>query len=88
AVFDATYYLPGEGKDAASLFAAAHIPGAQFFDIDAVAEPGTSLPHMAPSARQFEAIMRAFGVNDGTVAVFYDQKGIFSAARGWWLMRL
>ena len=43
---------------------------------------------MAPTAGRFERLVGALGVSDGDHVVFYDQKGLFSAARGWWLMRL
>ena len=33
-IFDATMYLPGQGRDARAEYRAAHIPGATFFDID------------------------------------------------------
>ncbi len=87
-VFDASFYLPTEAQDAAALFEREHIPGARFFDLDAVADQETSLPHMAPSAGRFERALAALGVSDGDTVVFYDQKGLFSAGRGWWLMRL
>ena len=87
-VFDATKYLPNENKDGHALFQQARIPGARFFDIDAVADPETTLPHMVPTPGRFEAAMRAMGVGNGDTVVFYDQKGINSAPRGWWLMGL
>ena len=87
-VFDASWYLPAEKRDARAEYRHAHIPGARFFDIDAVADTRSSLPHMAPTAAQFEQMMGALGVSNSSRVVFYDQKGIFSAARGWWLMRL
>ena len=87
-VFDATKYLPNEGKDGAAEFAACHIPGARFFDIDVVADPETTLPHMVPTPGRFERLMGELGVGNGSTVVFYDQKGIASSARGWWLMRL
>ena len=87
-VFDATKYLPNEGKDGAALYAEAHIPGARFFDIDLVADPETSLPHMVPTPGRFERLMREMGVSNNSRVVFYDQKGIASSARGWWLMGL
>jgi thiosulfate/3-mercaptopyruvate sulfurtransferase len=87
-VFDASWYLPAEQRDARAKYRHAHIPGARFFDIDAVADTHSSLPHMAPTAAQFEQTMGALGVSNSSRIVFYDQKGIFSAARGWWLMRL
>jgi thiosulfate/3-mercaptopyruvate sulfurtransferase len=88
AIFDASYYLAHEGIDAAARFRAAHLPGAQIFDIDVVADRSTTLPHMAPTAAEFAAHMDQLKVGNQTRVVFYDQRGLFSAARGWWLMRL
>ena len=87
-VLDASFYLPTEAKDAAALFEAAHIPGARFFDLEQVADQETDLPHMVPTSGRFERMVAALGVSEGDHLVFYDQKGLFSAARGWWLMRL
>ena len=87
-VFDATKYLPNEGRDGRAEFRAAHLPGARFFDIDAVADPDTALPHMVPTPGRFERLMGEFGVSDRSTVVFYDQKGLASAARGWWMMGL
>lgn len=87
-LFDASYYLPSENVDGRARYAAEHIPGARFFDIDEVANPSTTLPHMVPSAARFEHLLGAMGVSNSTRIVFYDQRGLFSAARGWWLMRL
>ncbi|HVZ08672.1 3-mercaptopyruvate sulfurtransferase [Rhodopila sp.] len=87
-VFDATKYLPNEPKDGRAEFLAAHIPGARYFDIDAVADPDTELPHMAPSPGRFAKLLGGMGVGNASRIVFYDQKGLASAARGWWLMRL
>ena len=87
-VFDATIYLPGEDKDARAEFARAHIPGARFFDIDAIADPDTDLPHMVPSPGRFAKLIGALGVSNNSRVVFYDQRGLLSAARGWWLMGL
>jgi thiosulfate/3-mercaptopyruvate sulfurtransferase len=52
-VLDASFYLPNEGQDARKLFEAAHIPGAVFFDIDAISDPATQLPHMLPKPADF-----------------------------------
>lgn len=87
-LFDATKFLPNEGKDGAALFRQGHIPGARFFDLDEVADQDTDLPHMAPTPGRFEKLMAALGVANDSVVVFYDQKGVNSAARGWWLMGL
>ena len=87
-LFDATYYLPPEGKDGPALFREAHIPGARFFDINEVADPETDLPHMAPTPGRAARLLGQMGVERDSRVVFYDQKGLFSAARGWWLLRL
>ena len=87
-VFDATKYLPNEPKDGKTEFLRAHIPGARYFDIDLVADPDTTLPHMVPTAGRFAKLMSQMGVSNDSRIVFYDQKGLASAARGWWLMGL
>jgi thiosulfate/3-mercaptopyruvate sulfurtransferase len=87
-VFDTTKYLPNEAKDGKAEFRAAHIPGARFFDIDDIADPDTALPHMVPTAGRFAAKVAALGVSNDSMVVFYDQKGLASAARGWWMMGL
>jgi thiosulfate/3-mercaptopyruvate sulfurtransferase len=87
-VFDATKYLPNEPKDGKTEFLRTHIPGARYFDIDQIADPDTDLPHMVPSPGRFAKLMGALGVGNTSRIIFYDQKGLASAARGWWLMGL
>jgi thiosulfate/3-mercaptopyruvate sulfurtransferase len=87
-VFDATKYLPNENKDGHAEFLRAHIPGARYFDIDEVADPDTDLPHMVPTPGRFAKLIGGMGVSNTSRIVFYDQKGLASAARGWWLMGL
>ncbi len=87
-ILDASYYLPTEATDAAALYAAGHIPGARFFDIDAVSDPASALPHMLPPAADFARDAAALGIGDDTEIVVYDQRGIFSAARVWWMFRV
>ena len=87
-VLDASWYMPGSGRDARAEYTAAHIPGARFFDIDDIADHRSTLPHMAPAPEKFISRMRAMGVGDGHQVVVYDGTGIFSAARVWWTFRL
>lgn len=87
-VLDASWYMPGSERDAKAEYAAAHIPGARFFDIDEVSDHRSTLPHMAPPPEKFISRMRAMGVGDGHQVVVYDGTGIFSAARVWWTFRL
>ena len=87
-VLDASWYLPSMNRDAKAEYAAGHIPGARFFDIDEISDLRSDLPHMAPPVEKFIARMRAMGVGDGHQVVVYDGQGLFSAARVWWLFRL
>ncbi len=87
-LMDASFYMPAEKIDPLAVFEAGHIPGAQFFDIETIADADTALPHMVPSVGRFEKLVRLLGISRSSRIVFYDQKGIFSAPRGWWLMRL
>jgi thiosulfate/3-mercaptopyruvate sulfurtransferase len=87
-VLDASWYLPDARRDAKAEFAAGHIPGARFFDIDEITDQRSSLPHMAPTPEKFVSRLRAMGVGDGHQVVVYDGAGIFSAARVWWTFRL
>ena len=87
-VFDATMYLPNEDKNGRTGYRKSHIPGARFFDIDHVADQDTDLPHMVPTPGRFAHVMAELGVSNDSRLVFYDQKGLSSAARGWWLMGL
>jgi thiosulfate/3-mercaptopyruvate sulfurtransferase len=87
-LFDASLYMPAEQRDARALYRAAHLPAARFFDSDQIADIESTLPHMAPTAARFEHLIAALGVSNRHRVVFYDQKGVFSSARAWWLMRL
>ncbi|MFZ4603336.1 MAG: 3-mercaptopyruvate sulfurtransferase [Caulobacterales bacterium] len=87
-ILDASWVLPGVERDPKSEFFARRIPGAQFFDIDEIADTASPLPHMAPSPEKFASRMRKMGVGDGSTVVVYDSAGVFSAARVWWTFRL
>lgn len=87
-VLDASYHLPEAGRDARADYAAEHIPGARFFDIDDIADAQSALPHMLPSAEKFTSRVRKLGVGDGHRIVVYDSVGLFSAARAWWMFRV
>lgn len=87
-LLDASWHMPGSGRDARAEYEAAHLPGARFFDIDAISDQRSALPHMAPPPEKFISRMRAMGVGDGHQVVVYDSAGLFSAARVWWTFRL
>jgi thiosulfate/3-mercaptopyruvate sulfurtransferase len=87
-IVDASFKLPGITPTAREDYDRGHIPGAVFFDIDDIAEPGTSLPHMIPSPDLFAQKMEALGIGDGERVVAYDSAGLSSAGRAWWMLRL
>jgi thiosulfate/3-mercaptopyruvate sulfurtransferase len=86
-IVDGTWHMPQLGRDARAEFAATHLPGAVFFDIDAIADRGTTLPHMLPSPEEFGAAVGALGIGSGDRVVVYDVRGVVSAARVWWTFR-
>jgi thiosulfate/3-mercaptopyruvate sulfurtransferase len=86
-VLDGSWHMPADGRDAKSEFAAGHIPGAVFFDIDAISDHASPLPHMLPSPPAFATAVRRLGVGDGSIVVVYDSIGVFSAPRVWWSFR-
>ncbi|HYB11000.1 MAG TPA: 3-mercaptopyruvate sulfurtransferase [Alphaproteobacteria bacterium] len=87
-VVDASWYLPALKRDSKTEYAAQHIPGAVFFDIDEIADTDNPLPHMLPSAEKFSARMRKLGLGDGNRIVVYDGGAMSSAARAWWTFRV
>ncbi|MEO1495213.1 MAG: 3-mercaptopyruvate sulfurtransferase [Pseudomonadota bacterium] len=87
-ILDGSMYLPGEGKDGRTEYETAHIPGARFFDIDDIADDHAPLPHMLPPVEKFVSRIRKMGIGDGHRVVVYDQQGLFSAARVWWMFRV
>ncbi|HYM73457.1 MAG TPA: 3-mercaptopyruvate sulfurtransferase [Stellaceae bacterium] len=87
-ILDSSFKQPGITPTARADYDAGHIPGAVFFDIDDVAEPGTSLPHMIPSAERFAEKMVERGIGDDDRVIVYDAHGLSSAGRAWWMLRL
>ena len=88
AIFDASWYLPTNNINAFENFSKAHIENAHFFDIDAISDPDTNLPHMVPSPEMFASTMRKLGIRNDQHIIIYDQQGLFSAARVWWTFRV
>ncbi|MGH7512995.1 MAG: 3-mercaptopyruvate sulfurtransferase [Gemmatimonadales bacterium] len=88
-VLDASWYLPALGRDARAEYATGHIPGALFFDLDAVSDHATTLPHMLPRPEAFARAMTELGLTDDDKVVVYDGTGSnMSAARAWWMFRV
>jgi thiosulfate/3-mercaptopyruvate sulfurtransferase len=84
---DGSFYLPALKRDAKAEFLACHIPGAAFFDIDAIADHSTELPHMLPGTTQFSKDVGALGIGKRDTIVVYDGVGLGGAPRVWWTFR-
>lgn len=84
-VLDASWHMPDTGRDPDAEFRAAHIPGALRFDIDAIADQSSPLPHTLPSPEDFAAAVSALGIGDDTEVVAYEAAGVFTAPRAWWM---
>jgi thiosulfate/3-mercaptopyruvate sulfurtransferase len=86
-IVDASFYLPAQKRDPKAEFAAQHIPGAVYFDIDDIADSESPLPHMLPSPEKFSSRVRKLGLGDGNKIVVYDTTPMTGAARVWWMFR-
>lgn len=84
---DATFFLPTSGRDAKAEYLENRIAGAAFFDINQVADEVSNLPHTMPTADIFEYHMRTLGLNTDQKVLLYDQSGMLSSARAWWMLR-
>lgn len=88
AVIDGSFYLPAAGRNADAEYLQAHIPGAVRYDIDAIADHSTALPHMMPSPEAFAAAAGRLGISERDTIVVYDGHGIYSSPRVWFTFRL
>lgn len=87
-VLDGTFKLPGAMPTARADYDAGHIPGAFFFDIDAIADARSPLPHMLPPADVFADWAGSHGIDAATHVVIYDGPGLMSAGRVWWTFHI
>ena len=83
-VIDASWYLPAHQRDGRAEYAARHIPGALFYDIDAHSSKETPLPHMLPTPEGFAQSAGSMGISETMTIVIYDGMGMFAAPRLWW----
>jgi thiosulfate/3-mercaptopyruvate sulfurtransferase len=84
-VIDASFKMPGVTPLPVDDYLAAHIPGAVFFDVDAISDHAIALPHMYPEAAQFARDVAALGVSNNDTVVLYDGGGWVAAPRAWWM---
>ncbi|SHH62046.1 sulfurtransferase [Winogradskyella jejuensis] len=65
-----------------------YIPKSQFFDIKKTfSDVNARFPNTLPSAQQFQTEAQKLGINKDSLIIVYDQHGIYSSARAWWLFR-
>lgn len=84
-IVDASFKMPGVLPLPKDDYLAAHIPGAVFFDVDAVSDHANPLPHMFPSAEQFGRDVGALGIGNEDTVVVYDAGGWVAGPRAWWM---
>ncbi|MDQ1192722.1 thiosulfate/3-mercaptopyruvate sulfurtransferase [Brevundimonas vesicularis] len=84
-IVDGSWHL--DGRDARADFEQTHIPRAVFFDLDAISDRDSALPHMMPTPEAFGAAVGTLGLSVDDQIVVYDTAGLFSAARVWWMLK-
>ena len=84
-MIDASFKMPGVLPLPKDDYLASHIPGAVFFDVDAVSDHSNPLPHMFPSAEQFGRDVGGLGIGNDDTVVLYDSGGWVAAPRAWWM---
>lgn len=87
-ILDASFTMPGVSPTGPELYRDSHIPGAHFFDIEAVADTSSDLPHMLPDPGSFDRHAAALGLSNDSTVVVYDRTGLMSAPRVWWTLRV
>ena len=87
-----TWFLPNDPQKRTghSTYLARRIPGARFFDLDAISDTSSPYPHMLPSPAHFASSMGKLGLRNNDTLVVYDsaELGIFSAPRVAWQLRV
>jgi len=86
-IIDFSWYLPSEKRDCYKEFLNGHIPGSIYLDMDNISDTNSKLPHMLPDSEKFENFMKLIGLNNNSLVVVYDSKGIYSSPRLWWMMK-
>ena len=87
-ILDASYFVPGGVAPARKQYDEGHIPGAQFFDVNAVADTSKPKEHTFPTAAIFAEHVGRMGIgNDHRVIVYDHLGGTLAAARVWFMFR-
>lgn len=85
---DATFVLPTSTENIVENFNEKRIQDAVFFDIKAIADKTSPLPHMLPDTEQFSAAMSALGIRNDDLLITYGQHSmVVGPARAWWMFK-
>lgn len=87
-IVDASWHLPGAGRDACGEYLAGHIPGAVFLDLGSLVDASALVDNTLPPAEEFAERMRALGLGDGSRIVIYDDSAVKTSARAWFMLRM
>ncbi len=87
-IVDASWYLPAQNRNGRGEYEAARIPGAVYFDLDAISDQHSDLPHMLAAPEAFAEAVGAMGISQTDDIIVYDGPGLFSSARVWWNFRV
>jgi len=88
---DATWYMEKQGvpQSPEELFSDRRLPGASRFDIDALGDPASELPHMLPSSSMMQAFASKAGISSLSDPILvYVHPNSFNAPRVWWTFRV
>ena len=65
------------------------IPNSRFFNIKrSFSDMSGEFPNTFPSEEQFKNEAQKLGINTNSAIVIYDDKGIYSSPRAWWLFKV
>lgn len=89
AIVDASWYLAAARRHPRAEYETGHIPGAVFWDLDALSDRTVDLPHMLPDPGTLARQIGALGIGGQDRVVVYDGSGVnLSAPRVWWMLRV
>lgn len=80
--------IPKVSNASKNIFDEHLIPKSRFFDIKTkFSDTSAPFPNTFPSEKQFTREAQLLGINKNSAIVVYDDKGIYSSARAWWLFK-
>ena len=84
-IFDASWHLPNNKRQAYEEYKKRHIKNSLFFDIDKYSNQNSTLPHMLPTKKDWEDIVSSLGIKNSDHIIVYDNSEVFSACRVWYI---